>query len=156
MHKNPYADALGSIDPMTGLAETPRKIKALASRWSEPQWNVSYAPGKWTARQIIVHLAQSELALTTRVRYGASQAGYVAQPFDQDAWMALDHADGPTALDAYRALRRFNLAMFKGLTPAQRQQSFAHPEYGDLTAEWVMAQMAGHELHHLQQLEQIK
>jgi hypothetical protein len=155
MHKNPYADALGALDPMKGLAETPRKIKAVAARWTRREWNKTYAPGKWSARQIVVHLAQTELALTTRVRYGASQPGYVAQPFDQDAWLSLDHADGPTALDTYLALRRFNLAMFKGLTPAQRRQPFTHPEYGSLTPDWVAAQIAGHELHHLAQLRQI-
>jgi hypothetical protein len=156
MHKNPYAESLGSLDAMKALGETPRKIKALTAGWTGRQWQRSYAPGKWSARQILVHLAQTELALTTRVRYGASQVGYVAQSFDQDAWLSLDYADGPTALDTYMALRRFNLAMFKGLTPKLRKQSFAHPEYGALTPEWVMAQMAGHELHHLKQLKQIK
>jgi hypothetical protein len=156
MHKNPYAEALGSLDPLKALADTPRKIKAIASPWTGRQWQRTYAPGKWTARQILVHLAQTELALTTRVRYGASQTGYVAQAFDQDAWLALDHADGPTALDTYMALRRFNLAMFKGLPANLRKQPFSHPEYGALTPDWVMAQMAGHELHHLKQLKAIK
>ena len=121
MHKNPYAEALGSLDPIKALAETPRKIKALSRPTGPAAVGATYAPGKWTARQILVHLAQTELALTTRVRYGASQAGYVAQSFDQDAWLSLDHADGPTALDTYMALRRFNLAMFKGLTPEPAQ-----------------------------------
>ena len=156
MPNNPYAEALGSANPLKAMSETPRKIKALTSAWTARQWNKSYAPGKWTARQIAVHLAQSELALTTRVRYGASQENYVAQPFDQDAWLSLDHADGPTAIDAYMALRRFNLAMFKGMTPQQRTRPFTHPEYGALTPEWVAAQIAGHELHHLRQLKQIK
>ena len=155
MTKNPYAEALGSLDPLKALAETPRTIKALTTRWTARQWQTAYAPGKWTARQILVHLAQTELALTTRVRYGASQIGYVAQPFDQDAWLSLDQADGATALDTYMALRRFNLAMFKGLTPKLLRQPFTHPEYGALTPDWVMAQLAGHELHHLNQLKQI-
>ena len=156
MHKNPYSEPLGTLDPMKGLSETPKKIKALTSRWTARQWQRSYAPGKWSARQIAVHLAQTELALTTRVRFAASAPGYVAQPFDQDAWIALDHSDGPTAVDAYVALRRFNLAMFKGMSPKQRRQPFTHPEYGELTPEWVAAQLAGHELHHLRQLKQIK
>ena len=155
MHKNPYATALGSADPLKSLSTTPRKIKALTTRWTSRQWQRSYAPGKWTARQILVHLAQTELALTTRVRYGASQEGYVAHSFDQDAWLSLDAADGPTALDTYMALRRFNLAMFKGLTPTLKARPFTHPEYGSLTPDWVMAQLAGHELHHLNQLKQI-
>lgn len=157
MPKNPYAEDLGSIDPLTALAETPKKIRRLTEKWNKRQWERTYAPGKWSARRLLVHLAQAELALTTRVRFAASQDGYVAQPFDQDAWLALDdHADGPTALDAYTALRKLNLALFKGLTPAQRTRAFTHPEYGALTPEWVAAQLAGHDIHHLKQLQQIK
>jgi hypothetical protein len=157
MHKNPYADALGSRDPVAALADTPQKIRALVESWPTARWEQSYAPGKWSARRVIVHLAQTELALTTRVRFAASQDGYVSQPFDQDTWLALDdHADGATALDAYTALRRLNVAMFKGMTPAQRQRVFKHPEYGDLSVEWVAAQLAGHDLHHLKQLQTIK
>jgi hypothetical protein len=156
MQKNPYASDLGSVDPLEALAQTPRKIRALLEKWSARQWERSYAPGKWSARRILIHLAQAELALTTRVRFAASQDGYVAQSFDQDAWLMLDdHADGPTALDAYTALRRLNLAMFKGMTPAQRKRRFMHPEFGTLTPDWVAAQLAGHDIHHLKQLKEI-
>lgn len=156
MTKNPYADALGSLDPLTALSQTPQKIRTLTTSWTADQWDKSYGPGKWTARQIVIHLVQTELALTTRVRFALSQENYTAQPFNQDAWVAADnHADPQTALDAYLAIRRFDVAMFKSLTPAQRQRAFNHPEYGALTVEWVAAQLAGHDLHHLKQLETI-
>ena len=157
MHKNPYAEALGPLNPLEALAETPLKIETLVLKWPADRWERSYAPGKWSARRVVVHLAQIEMALTTRVRFAASQEGYVAQPLDQDAWMPLDdHADGPTALNAYMALRRLNVAMFKGMTPEQRHRTFTHPEYGQLTPEWVASQLAGHDLHHLKQLEMVK
>jgi len=156
MQKNPYASDLGSTDPLKALADTPNKIRKVVEKWSARQWERSYAPGKWSARRILIHLAQAELALTTRVRFGASQKGYVAQSFDQDAWLMLDdHADGPTALDAYTALRRLNLAMFKGMTPAQRKRTFTHPEFGKLTPQWVAAQLAGHDIHHLKQIASV-
>jgi hypothetical protein len=157
MHPNPYAADLGAIEPMKGLADTPRRIARLVGKWNKRQWERSYAPGKWSARRILIHLAQTELALTTRVRFAASQDGYVAQAFDQDAWLPLDdYADGPTALDAYKALRALNLALFKGLTAEQRRRTFAHPEFGALTPDWVAAQLAGHDIHHLKQLQQIR
>ncbi len=154
---NPYADDLGSRNPLDALADTPLQIRALVETWPADRWERTYAPGKWSARRVVVHLAQTELALTTRVRFAASQDGYVAQPFNQDAWLALDdHADGPTALEAYLALRRLNVAMFTGMTPDQRQRTFTHPEYGQLTCDWVAAQLAGHDIHHLKQLQAIK
>ena len=156
MQKNPYAEDLGSLDPLTALVETPKKIQRITATWNKRQWERSYAPGKWSARRVVIHLAQTELALTTRVRYAASQKGYSAQPFDQDAWLSLDDGvDGTTALEAYLALRRLSVALFKGLTPAQRTRTFAHPEYGRLNPEWVAAQLAGHDIHHLKQLRQI-
>lgn len=157
MHPNPYAADLGDSDPLKALAETPRKIARLVGKWNKRQWERSYGPGKWSARRVLVHLAQTELALTTRVRFAASQDGYVAQPFNQDAWLPLDdHADGPTALEAYTALRALNLALFKGLTNDQRRRTFTHPEYGALTPAWIAAQLAGHDIHHLRQLQQIR
>jgi hypothetical protein len=157
MHKNPYADALGSRDALEALADTPRKIHALVERWPAATWEKSYAPGKWSARLVVIHLAQMEIGLPIRVRFAVAQDGYVAQPLDQDAWLAVDeHADGPTALDAYMALRRLNVAMFKGLTASQRQRTFRHPEYGELSPDWVAAQLAGHDLHHLNQLQTIR
>lgn len=154
--KNPYGEDLGSLDPLKALAETPRKIQALVGKWPAKRWGRSYASGKWSARLILIHLAQTELALTTRVRFAASQDGYVAQPFDQDQWIPLDErADGATALAAYVALRKLNVLMFKGLTPKQRTRVFTHPEYGALTPEWVAAQLAGHDIHHLKQLRLI-
>jgi len=155
--KNPYGEDLGSLDPLKALAETPKKIQALVGKWPAKRWEKSYAPGKWSARLILVHLAQTEIALTTRVRFAASQDGYVAQSFEQDDWLPLDeHADGPTALAAYVALRKLNVLMFKGLTAKQRTRAFTHPEFGALTPEWVAAQLAGHDIHHFKQLRQIK
>jgi len=156
MQKNPYAEPLGGRDPLQALGDTPDKIREVVSQWSDAQWNSSYEPGKWTGREILVHLAQSELALTTRVRFALSEPAYRAQPFSQDAWMANESgADGRTALDAYLALRRLNVLLFRSLTPEQRHRTFQHPEYGELTPEWVAAQLAGHDLHHLAQLKRI-
>lgn len=157
MQTNPYAEALGNADALKALVDTPKKIQRLTAKWTKRQWEKSYAPGKWSARRVLIHMAQMELGLTARVRFALGQEGYVAQPIDQDAWLAADdHADGPTALEAYLALRRLNVALFKGLSPAQRKRTFAHPEYGELTAMWVAEQLAGHDIHHLKQLQQIR
>ena len=153
---NPYGTDLGTRPPLEALAETPFQIRELVSGWSESDFERTYAPGKWSARKVLIHLAQSELALTTRARFALSEDGYVAQAFSQDDWMAIDDkASARTALDAYIALRQFNLAMWRALTPAQLERPFRHPEYGDLTVEWIMAQMAGHDIHHLRQFELI-
>jgi len=151
---NPYAADLGEREPMEAFSETPFRIQAMLEPWPADRFERSYAPGKWSARRILIHLAQTELALGTRVRYALSGDGYRAQSFSQDAWLPLDEAmDGRMALQVYTTLRRMNAAMFRALSPAQRARAFEHPEYGTLTVEWVIAQMAGHDIHHMKQLE---
>ena len=153
---NPYAADLGNRDALQALGETPERIRATVQNWTEAQLERSYAPGKWSVRQVLIHLAQTELALTTRVRFALSQPGYAAQAFSQDDWLPLDgKTDARAALDAYTALRRFNVAMFRSLTSEQRERTFTHPEYGTLTVGWVAKQIAGHDIHHLKQIASV-
>lgn len=153
---NPYAADLGARDALEAFSETPFRLEALVKGWTAQEFDRRYAPGKWTMRQVLIHLAQTELALGTRVRFALTQDEYVAQNFSQDEWLPIDgDTDARTALDVYTTLRRMNAAMFRRLTPAQRDRTFTHPEYGVLTVAWVTAQMAGHDIHHLKQFEML-
>lgn len=156
MHPNPYAADLGDRDPFEALDETPRQIRAVVSGWTGDMFERSYAPGKWSARRLLAHLAQTELALSTRARFALTSPNYQAQSFDQDEWMPLDeHIDALAALDAYTTLRRMNVAMWRNLTETQKNRPFLHPDFGQLTVAWVAAQMAGHDIHHLKHFQQI-
>lgn len=157
MTANPYAADLGGLEPLAALDETPQKIRAVVATWTDEMFERSYAPGKWSARQLLAHLAQTELALGTRARFALATPGYRAQAFDQDDWVPLDaNLDARTALDVYTTLRRMNVAMWRGLTDEQRTRPFAHPDFGELDVMWIAAQMAGHDIHHLKHFVQIR
>ena len=152
----PYSKHLGDREPMASMRETSARIRSLTSGWSPPQFERTYAAGKWTARQILTHLAETDMALGYRVRMALSNPGYIAQPFDQDAWIAKEtRTSGADAVAAYFSLRQMNISLFASLPPADRQTAFTHPEYGAISVDWVIHQMAGHDLNHLAQLEVI-
>jgi hypothetical protein len=154
--KTPYTTDLAGREPLAAMRDTVDRIRTLASQWSPAQFERSYAPGKWSARQILIHLAQTELALGNRARMALSTPGYVAQAFDQDVWIGRDAAlGGREALDALGAMSTMNRSMFASLTEADRATPLSHPEYGALTVDWIIHQMAGHLIHHLKQLETI-
>ena len=111
--QTPYSSALDGREPIAALRDTTSRIGEIASQWSPADFERSYAPGKWSARQILVHLAQTELALGTRARHALTTPNYAAQSFDQDKWMARESGlDGPAALNAFLALAAMNLALF--------------------------------------------
>jgi hypothetical protein len=152
----PYTTFLGDRDPLEAFRDSIARIEILAREWTADRFERSYAPGKWSARQVLTHLAQTELALGSRARMALSTPGYVAQPFDQDQWIPFDaNLGGREAADAFVATARMNLACFASLSDAQRAVGFSHPEYGELTVDWVIHQMAGHHVNHLRQLEHV-
>jgi hypothetical protein len=153
---NPYEKDLGGRDPIAALGETPGRIRDVAGKMAPADFGRSYAPGKWDARRILVHLAHTEMAYGLRLRMALATEHYVVQPFDQDGWMAREPlVEGPSALGAYLELRRLNLPLFRSLTAEERGRTLWHPERGAVTVGWIVELLAGHDLHHLAQLEQI-
>ena len=154
---NPYAADLGSRDPIRSLAETPDRYVELLRDWTPADFERSYSPGKWTARQVLIHLAQAELMIQPRVRLALTSKGYVVQPFEQDDVLALESdVDAGTALGMYLSLRRFGLPLFRSLTGDQLAVTCTHPQMGTLNVRWFLVMLAGHELRHLRQLESIR
>ena len=152
----PYTADLDNREPISAMRDTAARIRAVVGDWRPDQFNRSYAAGKWDARQILTHLAQSEIALGYRARMALTSPGYTAQSFDQDAWMARESVtSGHDALDAFLGTAAMNIALFAALSDADRAVALSHPEYGSLTVDWIIHQMAGHQIHHLKQLEAI-
>ena len=156
----PYTADLADREPIAAMRDTVARMRAAVGAWRSDEFERTYAPGKWTARQVLTHLAQSEIALGYRARMALTTPGYAAQPFDQDRWMAIeaDGADGLSgaeALDAFLGTAAMNIALFGSLSDADRASTLSHPEYGSLTVDWIVHQMAGHQIHHLKQLEAI-
>ena len=161
--QTPYTTDLAGREPLSAMRDSVATIGALVRDWRPEQFERSYAPGKWSARQILTHLAQSEIALGYRVRMALTSPGYAAQSFNQDAWMAIEAGgasgsgglSGAAAVDALLGTAAMNTALFASLSEADRAVTLSHPEYGSLSVDWIIQQMAGHQIHHLKQLEKI-
>jgi hypothetical protein len=152
----PYADLVGSEDPLSLLASTPNRIAELVRGWDARRWSETYAPGKWTAAQLILHLAHDEIGFCNRIRLALTVDGYVVQPYDGAHWVTRETPTDPeTALAAYLALRRLNLILYQRIPPDQRARPFPHPELGEISIDWILQTLAGHDLHHLRHLQTI-
>jgi hypothetical protein len=153
---NPYAASLGDRDPLAVLAETPAQVRKVVSALGPTGLSRSYAPGKWNGRQLLVHLAQTELAFGVRARMALSTDDYVVQPFDQDRWLAAESTvEAGAALAAYEGMRALNLALFRSLSPESLARKLRHPERGSLEVRDIAMTLAGHDLHHLKHFEAI-
>jgi hypothetical protein len=156
MSNNPYGKYVEGMDVLASLAETSQRIESLMRAWSPEVFERSYAPGKWTARQLITHLVHVDLVFSERIRFALTTPRYTVVPFEQDDWMKIENTiDGLTASAAFTGLRRMNLQFFRSLTPNQRTHRFQHPERGEIDVNWILTALAGHDRHHLPHLETI-
>lgn len=149
-------DLLGERDPITVLQATPARLEQLLEALGPGGLERSYAPGKWPARDIYAHLADCELGLGFRFRQALAIDGYTAESFDQDVWAErYARLDPALALDAFRGLRGWNLALFAGFDLHDWGREVRYPFEGIDTVDAMVRFLAGHDLNHLAQLETI-
>ena len=153
---NPYASQLGKLDPLEVIAATPARLRGLVDTIGGERIEQPRAPGKWSAREIVCHLADCEVAFAFRLRQTLAEERHVMQPFDQDAW-AKKYAgySVEAALATFSALRQWNLALVRSLSAADLAKPVNHPERGDMTLQTIVETMGGHDRNHLRQVEEI-
>src|SRR3954464_11486942 len=83
---NPYAKFLGDAPPHEVLEMTAVTIARLIRNSDAAQLTREPAPGKWSIRDIICHLADCEITFAFRLRQTVAETHHVIQPFDQGAW----------------------------------------------------------------------
>jgi uncharacterized damage-inducible protein DinB len=153
---NPYAKFLGDRDARQAIAATPARLHGLAEKLGAEGLERSTAPGKWSAREILCHLADCEVAFAFRLRQALAEPRHVIQPFDQEAWARSYTALGAkAALETFAALRTWNIALLAAAPAEAWSKMLNHPERGDMTFQTVVETMAGHDLNHIAQLEAI-
>jgi hypothetical protein len=153
---NPYASFLGSLDPLQVIASTPIRLRESLDSLGLAKANLAPAPGKWSVREILCHLADCEIVFAFRLRQTLAEPNHVIQPFDQDLW-ARNYAayDAPAALAVFTAVRDFNTKLIASLPPDAFATPASHPESGTMTFQTIVETMGGHDLNHLAQIEKI-
>ena len=153
---NPYAKFLDGRPIQDILAATPATLAGLIESIGPAKVSAPPAPGKWSAAEIVCHLADCELVFAFRLRQTLAEDRPTIQPFDQEKWAA--HYTGipaNQALDVFSAMRGWNLQLFTAALPGAAGRTVIHPERGTMTFETIVETMAGHDLNHIAQLQRI-
>jgi hypothetical protein len=153
---NPYASNLGSRDALNTITQTTGRVQSLMTAIGEKRAGEAPAPGKWSPREIVAHLADCELVFGFRLRQTLAEDNPDVQAFDQEKWAATYAAySAPAALATFTALREWNLALLRSLPREAFQRKMTHAERGEMSFQTVVETMGGHDLNHLVQLERI-
>ena len=117
------------------------------------------APGKWSVRQIVAHLADAEMVGAHRFRQVIAEDNPTLIAYNQDAWTAnLDYArrKPKQSLETFRRIRAENHELLKGLPESAFERAGNHSENGRMTLRQLLEGYAGHAESHARQLQEIR
>ena len=117
------------------------------------------APGKWSIRQIIAHLADAEMVMAHRFRQVIAEKNPTIVAFDQDAWAKnLDYArrKPKQSLETFRRVRAENHELLKELPESAFARTGNHTERGSITLLQIVEGAAQHAESHARQMQEIR
>ncbi|MDQ2900690.1 MAG: DinB family protein [Acidobacteriota bacterium] len=117
------------------------------------------APGKWSIRQILRHLADAEIVGAHRFRQILAEDNPTIIAFDQDAWTRnLDYTRRKPAqsLENFRRMRLDNHELLKDRPEAAFERAGQHSERGRVTLRELVEGYAEHVESHARELQTIR
>jgi hypothetical protein len=152
-------DLLGDQDPLAVLRETPNQLERCIQTTPRHVLARPEAPGKWSMRQVLAHLADSDLVWGWRLRLILAQDRPPLTGYDQDSWAdRLGYADiePRDAVATFSILRKGNLRLIERAAPEDLQRVGIHVERGEESLAHQLKLYAGHDILHFNQLERIR
>ncbi|MBV9496156.1 MAG: DinB family protein [Acidobacteria bacterium] len=112
---------------------------------------LTYAPGKWTLKEVVGHLIDDERIFAYRALCVARREPRPLPGFEENDYVAATHFEQRTMdslLDEYRSVRAASLAFFTALTEEEWLRRGMVNGY-EASVRGLAFHVAGHELHHL-------
>jgi hypothetical protein len=138
-----------------GFAEVQKSLEGI------PENHLTAHPieGKWSACEIVQHLADSEMTSAIRVRKLLAQERPAIESYDQEAFAArlkYNERDIEPALDALRGARSSTTQLLRLMTEEEWKREGSHPEHASYTAEDWLRIYAAHAHNHAAQIRRLR
>ncbi len=151
-----YISLVEGEDILSTLDNQRRQTMLLLSGRDEEDGNFRYAPGKWSAKEVLGHLCDTERIFAYRALRIARGDTTPLPGFEQDDYVR----NGPFAsrsigdlIEEFIAVRRATLSLLRNLDePAWMRRGVTNKN--EVTVRALAYMIAGHELHHRKILEE--
>ena len=154
-----YREALGKDDPFLALFEAPQKLRKLLKGLTEKQLSRRPAPGKWSIKETVAHLADGEVILGSRYRLIAAHDRPAIPGYDQDLFvekLGVGNTTTDELLDDFEMARMLNTDLLARLPDEALDRVGIHSERGEESIWTILTLYAGHDRVHLAQVETIR
>ncbi|MEJ2614575.1 MAG: DinB family protein [Ignavibacteriaceae bacterium] len=161
--KNEYApfyegyikDVIGN-DPFRNLENQYQEIQSILQSLTAEEANFAYSEGKWTVKEVLGHLIDTERIMDYRALCIARKEKQSLPGFEQDDYVReanFKDINISNLLEDYRTVRKSTMSLFKNFTENMlNQRGVANGK--EITVLALLYIIAGHEQHHLKILKE--
>ncbi|WP_163103433.1 DinB family protein [Peribacillus alkalitolerans] len=136
-----------------------KMLRKAIENLSEEELHYKPSEDKWSIHQILIHLTDSEMVSTQRLKKVLSEENPLLLSFDQDAWvlgLAYEQLDREQYLLLFDLLRSSMLPILKQLTVDQVERVGVYADAGQFTFKQLLEYRVQHVRGHLSQIEKVK
>lgn len=147
----PYIDQAPNLEIVEALEYSFKETYAYLDNVPKDKVTYKYAPGKWSLKEIVQHLIDTERIFVYRALRISRNDMSPIQGYDHDAYVEeslADHKEFSNLLEEYRLLRQSSILFFKQLNQEQLNRiGLANGKpFSPLAIGYVIC---GHEKHHV-------
>lgn len=127
------------------------RLRETVDSLNEDELKKTYREGSWNVRQLVHHIADSQLNMYQRLKLALTDENPTVPNFDQDKWAVQPDTELPveSSIKMLEGLNERIVALGNSLTEAQLSRKFTHEINGEITVATKVAKLAWHEEHHL-------
>jgi len=151
-----YTDQVNETDLIAALENQAAAIRKVLIPISEEKSTYAYGPGKWTIKEVLLHLSDAERIFCYRALCFARGEQAVLPSFDENGYADNSHAkerSWQSLLEEFEAVRNHTLLLFKNFTQSDMAAT-GTAGTNTLTVETIGFITAGHFNHHIKILKE--
>jgi hypothetical protein len=134
------------------LDALPRDMRHALAQLPQGGLDTPYRDGGWTARQVVHHVADSHMNAYTRIKLALTEQSPALKTYEEQLWAEMPDAkssDPELSLGILVGVHRRLTILLESLTPDQFDRSTTHPQWGNITVDFLVQLYAWHSRHHL-------
>ncbi len=146
-----YLDLIPSGNWLEELKKSGEKTVGIYSKLSEEQSHFAYAEGKWTLKELLLHLSDTERVFQYRILAIARGDKNELPGFDEELYASQSFANErhlDSVLEEYQLIRKSSQILLETMNP-HALANIGTANGNLISAETIGKLIVGHNLHHL-------
>lgn len=131
------------------------RLRATVDGLDSEDLNKTYREGSWNVRQLVHHIADSQVNMYQRLKLALTDDNPSVTPFIQDEWVKFPDSELPIecSVKLLEGINERIVAIGQGLNEAQLKRVFTLNDNGEISVAKKIAKLSWHENHHLEHIK---